>query len=146
MKVGAFLVIIALAQWSDALGIDTVPSLNVTKYLGRWYQVLLFHANTPRQLFIRKFFVKKSASFPHFAKNHESSDCFSICMFSNIIFNVSLAILVCKVLRNRLRPLLNVTRNFYADFMFMFALHNRIGSLCEMTTQPLRLQFNVLEI
>lgn len=109
MKVGAFLVIIALAQWSDALGIDTVPSLNVTKYLGRWYQVLLFHANTPRQLFIRKFFVKKSASFPHFAKNHESSDCFSICMFSNIIFNVSLAILVCKVLRNRLRPLLKMS-------------------------------------
>lgn len=63
MKVCAFLVMIALVGWSDALGIDTVPSLNVTKYLGRWYQVLLqsliqaLHANTPRQLLIRTFFV-----------------------------------------------------------------------------------------
>lgn len=63
MKVCAFLVMIALVGWSDALGIDTVPSLNVTKYLGRWYQVLhqsliqALHANTPRQLLIRTFFV-----------------------------------------------------------------------------------------
>lgn len=63
MKVCAFLVMIALVRWIDGLGIDTVSSLNVTKYLGRWYQVLLLslalHTNTP----IRTFFVKKSVSF-----------------------------------------------------------------------------------
>ena len=67
MKVCAFLVMIALVRWIDGLGIDTVSSLNVTKYHGRWYQVLLLslalHTNTPRQLPIRTFFVKKSASF-----------------------------------------------------------------------------------
>ncbi|XP_015773049.1 PREDICTED: outer membrane lipoprotein Blc-like [Acropora digitifera] len=39
MKVCAFLVMIALVRWIDGLGIDTVSSLNVTKYLGRWYQI-----------------------------------------------------------------------------------------------------------
>ncbi|XP_015750135.1 PREDICTED: temperature-induced lipocalin-1-like [Acropora digitifera] len=39
MKVCSFLVMIALVRWSDGLGIDTVSSLNVTKYLGRWYQI-----------------------------------------------------------------------------------------------------------
>lgn len=67
MKVCAFLVMIALVRWSDGLGIDTVSSLNVTKYLGRWYQVLLqslaLHTNTLRQLHICTFFLKKIASF-----------------------------------------------------------------------------------
>ena len=38
MKFVVFLAF-ALLGWSDALGIDTVPALNVTQYLGRWYQV-----------------------------------------------------------------------------------------------------------
>ena len=63
MKVCAFLVMIALVRWIDGLGIDTVSSLNVTKYLGRWFLSLVLHTNTPRQLPIRTFFVKKSASF-----------------------------------------------------------------------------------
>ena len=36
MKYTVFLVAVF---FSCAFGIDTVPSLNVTKYLGRWYQV-----------------------------------------------------------------------------------------------------------
>lgn len=36
MKYSVFL---AAVFFSCAFGIDTVPSLNVTKYLGRWYQV-----------------------------------------------------------------------------------------------------------
>ena len=34
-------VILVAVFFSCAFGIDTVPSLNVTKYLGRWYQVKL---------------------------------------------------------------------------------------------------------
>ena len=45
MKLVVFLVF-ALLGWSDALGIDTVPTLNVTQYLGRWYQVFKQSFNT----------------------------------------------------------------------------------------------------
>ncbi|XP_058946426.1 uncharacterized protein [Pocillopora verrucosa] len=34
-----YAVILVAVFFSCAFGIDTVPSLNVTKYLGRWYQV-----------------------------------------------------------------------------------------------------------
>ena len=36
-----YAVILVAVFFSCAFGIDTVPSLNVTKYLGRWYQVKL---------------------------------------------------------------------------------------------------------
>ena len=37
MKYAVFLLVVAFC--SDAFGINTVSNLNVTKYLGRWYQV-----------------------------------------------------------------------------------------------------------
>ena len=37
MKYALFLIVVACC--SDAFGINTVSNLNVTKYLGRWYQV-----------------------------------------------------------------------------------------------------------
>ena len=39
MKSAFVLAVFVIFGCSDAFGINTVPSLNVTQYLGRWYQV-----------------------------------------------------------------------------------------------------------
>ena len=40
MKSAVVLAVFVIFSCCDAFGINTVPSLNVTQYLGRWYQVV----------------------------------------------------------------------------------------------------------
>ena len=40
MKSAVVLAVFLVFSCCDAFGINTVPSLNVTQYLGRWYQVV----------------------------------------------------------------------------------------------------------
>lgn len=57
MRIVALLVFV-LSNCNDAFGIDTVPSLNKSQYIGRWYQVTQLHNLSCRVQKPRAFIVQ----------------------------------------------------------------------------------------